>query len=88
MTTQGKINIPIGIDLGTTNSCAAVVIDGQVKIILNKEGSNTTASYITFTDKDFIIGDVAKSLVTRDPKNSIYDAKRLIGRNFSDPIVQ
>ena len=56
----------IGIDLGTTNSCAAVVLDGQVKIITNDIGANTTASYVSFTDKDFLIGDVAKEQVTND----------------------
>ena len=82
-----RISIAIGIDLGTTNSCAAVVQSGQVKIILNDVGENTTASYVAFTDKNFIIGDVAKNRVTVDPQNSVYDAKRLIGRNFSDSHV-
>lgn len=79
----------IGIDLGTTNSCAAVLRRGKVEIIPNDNGYHVTPSYVAFNDFERIIGDVAKSkLAFIPPQNTIYCAKRLIGRQFNDPVVQ
>ena len=78
----------IGIDLGTTNSCVAVIENGTPKVIENSEGARTTPSIVAYTSDEIIVGASAKRQAVTNPKNTIYAAKRLIGRKFKEQAVQ
>jgi molecular chaperone DnaK len=78
----------IGIDLGTTNSCVAIVENGTTKIIENSEGARTTPSIVAYTSDEILVGATAKRQSVTNPKNTVYAAKRLIGRKFKEQAVQ
>jgi len=78
----------IGIDAGTTYFCLSVWENNQGTVIPNSQGNRTTPSYVAFTDNEILVGDAAKNQAAQNPKNTVFDAKRLIGRKFSDKSVQ
>lgn len=85
--TDNKVTA-FSLDLGTTYSAAAVYINNRVEIVPNDQGNRTSASYIAFTDTEILYCDAAKNQASLNPENTVYDAKRLIGRDFNDPVVQ
>src|SRR5690349_3915201 len=82
--TTKKAKVTIGIDLGTTNSCVAVMEGTQPKVIPNDLGKNTTSSVAAFTKGEILIGDPAKNQALINSANTIFEAKRFIGRSFAE----
>ena len=78
----------VGIDLGTTYSCVAIMKNNSVEIIANDQGNRTLPSYVAFSETERLIGEAAKNQAAMNPTNTVFDSKRLIGRKFNDECVQ
>jgi len=85
---NSEYGVVIGIDLGTTYSCVGVQRKGTVEILTNDQGNRITPSYVGFTKDERLVGDAAKNQAAQNPENTVFDAKRLLGRNFNDADVQ
>ncbi|KAA8565574.1 hypothetical protein EYC84_009426 [Monilinia fructicola] len=85
---QESYGTVIGIDLGTTYSCVGVMQKGKVEILVNDQGHRITPSYVAFTDEERLVGDAAKNQAAANPKNTVFDIKRMIGRKYNDKDVQ
>jgi L1 cell adhesion molecule like protein len=88
MNISENCDLILGIDLGTTYSCFGIYLNDKVEIISNEQGNRTLPSYVSFTDEERYIGETAKVMAGQNPFNTVYDAKRLIGRKFKDECVQ
>ena len=85
---NSEFNGAIGIDLGTTYSCVGIFQNDRVEILANDQGNRTTPSYVSFDGNERLIGDSAKNICAKNPNNTVFDSKRLIGRKFNDECVQ
>lgn len=85
---EAKSNLSVGIDLGTTYSCVGVMRNNRVEIIANDQGNRTTPSYVAFTETERLVGEAAKNQAAMNPKNTVFDAKRMIGREYDSKEIQ
>ena len=84
---MSDVGIAVGIDLGTTYSVVSIFHDNEIKILLDEDGDNTIPSFVAFTEEEELVGKEAKNQTATNATNTVFDAKRLIGRMFADPIV-